>query len=390
MADQLLSTGLTIDDLETRLAAITVRLRAAISTVLDVSPNTDIGQLAQIFTEHDQQLAELLQEVFSSFDPDQATGQALDALCSITGTYRQAATFGTVAVTLGLDAITTVPAGTVFSVSGAPDNTWALSAAVTSVGAGNYAGSATAQTAGDVEALAGTLTVIVTPVAGLNSVTNASNATPGEERETDAALRLRRELEVTLAGSASVDSIRAAISALTGVLEVYVYENPLNVAVAPMPPHSIEAVFWTIYTGATLTALKTLIAAAIFTEKAAGIQAYGTSSELVTDAQGNDHTIGYTLADEQACDVEVTVTHESTWAGAAAVQTAIATWAAANLGIGDEVYRSQISGVVIDLQGVIDVSLVRLAIQPAGLAAGDLTITARQIATIASGDVTVL
>jgi len=44
-----------------------------------------------------EQLAELVQEVHASHDPDQATGRSLDAVSSITGTYRDDATFSTVA-----------------------------------------------------------------------------------------------------------------------------------------------------------------------------------------------------------------------------------------------------------------------------------------------------
>ena len=56
---------------------------------------------------------------------------------------------------------------------------------------------------------------------------------------------------------------------------------------------------------------------------------------------------------------------------------------------GVDVYRSRIIDWTMEVQGVLDVSLVRLAIPPAGFAAVDIPVDIREIATIASGDVVV-
>jgi uncharacterized phage protein gp47/JayE len=384
--DQLTATGLEIDDYATRVATVIAGLRASISPVLDVSTDQPTGQFIKIQTEQIQAIAELLQELHSAIDPDQATNRSLDAVSSITGTYRRAATHGSVTLTLTLGAAITVPAGSIASVSGDPDNQWILDEDVTSVAAGDYTGTATAATAGALQALAGTITIITTPVAGWTAVTNAADAVEGSEEETDTELRLRREIEVTTGGSTSVDSIAAAVSQVTGIIEVYCYENATNRVVAPMPPHSIEIVYWD---GGAAAADTDEITSAIFEEKTAGIQAYGTSSTIVEDSQGNEHTIGYTLADEQRILVEVDVNSDGTVADTA-LETAIETLVGAfgPPGIGDEVYRSKISAEVSDLDGVLNVVAVRLSIHPAAVAAADIIIGPREIATISSGDVT--
>jgi uncharacterized phage protein gp47/JayE len=109
----------------------------------------------------------------------------------------------------------------------------------------------------------------------------------------------------------------------------------------------------------------------------------------VEDSQGNEHTIGYTLADEQRILVEVDVNSDGTVADTA-LETAIETLVGAfgPPGIGDEVYRSKISAEVSDLDGVLNVVAVRLSIHPAAVAAADIIIGPREIATISSGDVT--
>jgi uncharacterized phage protein gp47/JayE len=389
MPDQLTSTGLEIDDYETRFANIVADLRSTISTVLDVSTDQPTGQFVQIQTEQIQAIAELLQELHSALDPDQATGQSLDAVCSITGTYRRAATFGSVAVTLNITGAVTVPAGSIAAVSGDPDNQWILDADVTGPGAA-VPGTMTAATAGQLTAPAGTLTVIVTPVAGWNSITNPLDAVPGAARETDTALRLRREVEVTTGGSTSVDAIQAACSQLTGMIQCICYENPYWYAAVPvtdatsMPPHSVHLVYWDGGGGAVTAAV---LAEEIFEEKAGGIQAYGATTETHTDTQGNDHVIGFTLATQIAVTIVININSDGTVAAGTLqtnVATAIAAYDESDLGIGDDVYISQISAVAVAVTGVLNV--VSMTLNGFGV---DLAIDPEEIATIAFGDITV-
>ena len=160
-----------------------------------------------------------------------------------------------------------------------------------------------------------------------------------------------------------------------------------------MPPNSIEAVYWDGGAGA---ADQETIGETILDQKPAGIKAYGTHYETITDSQGNDYEIGMTLADEQVIVVEVDLTQGDDYVGDAAIKADIVAWAA-SLGIGDDVYRSQISGIVLDIDpatgtssnGVANVSQVQLSVSPAAVGAADITIGAREIATISTGSITV-
>lgn len=386
MTDELTSTGLTIDDALTRRARTAGLLRAAISSKLDLSEDQPWGQLLGINNENEQSFAELLQEIYSGIDPDQATGQTLDAVCSITGTYRRAATAGTVTLTLTFSAAATVPAGSQVSDG---TQTWTIDADVVATGAGTEDGTATCDDTGSIEAPIGTLTTIVTPVANWTSVTNAAAAAAGLDRETDTELRLRREVELATGGSTSVDAIQAAVSPIEGVLEAVVYENESWRAVAPMPPHSVEVVFWTEKTGADLTALEVLLAAEIFEEKAGGIQAYGTTETTHTDTQGNDHQIGTTLATENVLELEYTLVVDGDFQSSAVFTAQVASELGAILSIGGDVYVSKLIDLGFNVTGVVNISQVRLRVKPSVVwLTTDITIGSRQIATIAAGDIT--
>jgi len=396
MTDELTSTGLNIDDYETVRALVVAELRASISSILDVSADQPIGQIVDINLEKRQELAELLQELHSAIDPDQASGQSLDGVCSYTGTYRDPATKGTVTLTLNLDATTTVPAGSIAAVTGDADNQWVLDADVTSTTAGDYQGTATASETGAIQALAGTITTIVTAVSGWNTVTNALDAANGDERETDTDLRVRREVELQQGGSATLGAIIAEVSAIDEVLAVVGYENTAWFVQDTMPPKSVEIVYWT---GSTpvVAATVTAIAEAIQSTKAAGIDAHGTDIDgdtpvetykTVTDDYGS-YDIGFTVAAPITIKLKYTLTTNADYPGPAAFKAEVAAWAAENLSIGDDVLYTKMIDVGYNVAGVDNLSL-ELGFDPPGWGTSDLTIGSREIAQISTGDIPIL
>lgn len=395
MTDELTSTGLNLDDFETVRALVVAELRSTISSILDVSADQPIGQLVNIVLEKRQELSELLQEIHSAADPDQASGQSLDGVCSYTGTYRDAATKGTVTLTLNLDATTTVPAGSIAAVTGDADNQWILDSAVTSTTAGDYPGAATASETGAIQALAGTITTIVTAVSGWNTVTNAADATPGEARETDTDLRVRREVELQQGGATTIGAIVAEVSAIDEVLAVVGYQNTAWYVQDTMPPKSVEIVYWAGTGTPVAAATVTAIATAIQNTKAATTEAYGTdidgigtTYETVTDDYGS-YDIGFTVASDQTVELEYTLTTDSDYPGDTAFKAAIAAWADANLSIGDDVLYTKMIDVGYNTVGITNLSL-RLRLSGGGWGTSDLTIGSREIAQISTGDITVL
>ncbi len=72
----------------------------------------------------------------------------------------------------------------------------------------------------------GTLTNIVTPIAGWNSITNLIPGNTGTLVETDAQLRIRRQNSIKLIGSATVEAITAGLlQKVPGVTSATVFEN---------------------------------------------------------------------------------------------------------------------------------------------------------------------
>lgn len=385
MTDQLTSLGLTIDSLETRLATVKAALRTSISPTLDLSPDQPDGQLLYIFLERLQAAMELLEEIYTILDPDSATGHALTYLSTLTGTQRRAASYGVVELRLTLDAAITVPAGSVANVLDQSTNRWATDEEVTSTGAGQYYVNATALTAGAIQALAGTITVISTPVAGWTAVTNLADATEGEEEETDTALRLRRELELTASGSTSVNAIRADLLALTGCDQCLVMENTTDSTDGDgRPAHSVEALVY----GSDPPLTDALVAETLWDSKAAGIETYGDDGANVEDSMGNLHWVAFNRATVVEIDVEVTLTTTASYAGDDAVKAAIVAVSDDYL-IGGDVIVSKIAAAAF-VVGVEDVTLTRVRYHAGSWGTSNLSILLREIAHIDVANITVI
>lgn len=79
---------------------------------------------------------------------------------------------------------------------------------------------------GPVACPANTLTTIVTPIAGWDTITNRFAGVTGRFIETDAELRIRRQNSIRLLGLATVEAIRARLlQQVSGVTSALVFEN---------------------------------------------------------------------------------------------------------------------------------------------------------------------
>jgi uncharacterized phage protein gp47/JayE len=163
-------------------------------------------------------------------------------------------------------------------------------------------GSLLSEENGPVAAAAGTLTDIVTPVAGLTAVTNPGDASLGTLLETDDALRRRYALGVYRLGAGTMPSIRAnLLQDIVGLTSLAVYENPTSVTDAEgRTGHSVEVV---IEGGDDAT-----IARRIFEIKAAGITSHGNTTINVAADDGYLHPIKFSRPELRWVWLRVTLT----------------------------------------------------------------------------------
>jgi uncharacterized phage protein gp47/JayE len=377
MSYGLLPTGLHPKTLEVLKEEIEAAEKANINPALNVSATSVLGQLNGIFASKLQELWDLGQSVYQAFDPEQATGSALDALSALTGTLRLRATRSRVTATVNLNAGTTLPAGSVASVSG-PGARFRTLEEVTNSGASpdDFPVLMRAEEYGPVVANAGTLTVIETPVSGWNSVTNVLDATLGRNLENDANLRLRREDEIRATGAGSFEAVLADLKAVENVKAVLLFENFTDITNGDgLPPKSFEAV--------VQGGLDQDIRDAIWETKPLGIRAFGTTSGTVTDSQGNTHTIEFTRPTVIPLHVAVTVVTNPLQFpidGEQQVKDAIVAHALANYTIGVSVILAGLYPPIMGVPGVKDITSLKVDNVTPPVASGNYVIGARQLA----------
>ena len=301
------ATGFTVKLLTEILTEIQTTQKNRIHPALDHSAEKSLGQMNGTFAEREALLWELLRVVMVQFDPDQAEGYLLEALCALTGTVRRAASRSLVDVSVNLDAAITLPLGSRANVKDQPTKVFRTTAAITSVLAGDYPGVCEGEVTGPLAAPAGTLTVITGPVAGWNSITNAEDAALGRVQDTDATLRERRAQELSRAGACTPDAIRADLLEVPGVEKVTVFENNTDFTDDDgIPAHSIEVL---IYDGVVPAVANNVLAQAIWDTRAP-TRTYGNASGTAVDSEGTSRTVSFSRPVAKNVYLTVTVDGE--------------------------------------------------------------------------------
>ncbi len=412
-------------------------LRNAFGASIDLGDRSIFGQIVGIFAERLSVLWELAQAVHSSQDPDKATGQSLDAICALTGTFRPPATKSTVVLTLTGNPATAIPtgsqaattstsksfdtladvtlvllddwAGTTAYVVGDRvtnnDNTYECITAGTSAGSGGpttededitdgtvhwtFLGAGTAaedvtassSDTGPITGFARDITTIVTSVSGWDGVINLLDATPGSDLASDEELRELREEELATPGTSTIDAIRAALLDIADMISVKVFVNNTDdTDVDGLPPHSIEALVrtsWVEDVTDDQIILDTLLA-----NVAAGIVTYGTTSGTAEDSQGTTHTVKFSRPTESSIyiDMDVTVDEDLFPAdGAQQIKEAIVLWGDAQ-DIGKDAVASAISARAFQIDGVLDVTQCFIDDAPAPASSATVVVGVRGLA----------
>lgn len=235
-----------------------------------------------------------------------------------------------------------------------------------------------------------TITIIKTPVFGLNSVTNPLAGVPGRNEETDSELRQRRLESVTIAGAATVDAIRAAIRQIEGVTTAIVVENDTNVTDGDgRPPKSFEVI---VEGGADQD-----IGDTIWASKPAGIESFGDVPVVVVDSEGQQHTVYFSRPEIVYIhfDVVYELYNEEMFPsnGEQAIKDAMVAYGE-SLDVGDNVLLQRFLGPIYNaVAGLANVTVTVATsvdgITPGAYTGNNVNITASQVAAFATSRISV-
>jgi uncharacterized phage protein gp47/JayE len=378
------STGWESKTLQDILADLEAAERATFGNTIDVSATSLWGELNGIISDRLEDLYQLGQAIYTGAFPDGASGASLDALCAITGIARNPPTFSVVSAVCSGTPGTVIPSGSRASVTGVGTKFATLGGTIG--GGGTVTLVFTAIETGPKIANAGTLTFIETPVSGWASVTNpADQYILGTDLESDAALRLRRELSLRALGGASIDAIRAGVFEVPNVTSAEVFENNTDVTDANgVPPHSFEVV---VFGGADQP-----IADKIFARKAAGIGTYGTTTQAVVDGSGDSHAVKFSRPATLNVYVVQTVYVDASAPAniAALVAAAIVAYGDVNYRVGSDVIaQALVPGIFRCDPSILDAPTPFIGTAPAPVTSTTLAVNNHQIADLDTSRVSV-
>lgn len=289
------ATGVYVPHFQDVLAYFQQQYQAIYGADVNLDPDTQDGQWVSVIASAVNDTNMTIAATYQAYSPSYAQGVGLSSVVKINGIRRLTASTSTVIVTCA------GVAGTDVSNALVGDNlslgtVWQLPAGVIIPYQGQVEATATCTVMGSIIADVGTITQIITPIPGWQTVTNDVPAVIGQPIETDAQLRRRQTQSVANPSQTVVVGIQGAIENLPGVQRVMIYENPTNAADANgIPAYSMAAV---VEGGDAQS-----IGQAIALRKTPGSPTYGTTKLIVYDSRGIPSQINY----YQLMQVSITV-----------------------------------------------------------------------------------
>lgn len=298
LAAQITPTGIIAPGYSDILATLILSFKNIFGSDVYLGADSQDFQMLAVFAQAISDNNQMSVATYNSFSPATAQGAGLASIVKLNGLKKLSASNSTVDVTIVGQAGTQITAGVVQDTLG---KKWNLPASVTIPFGGSIVVTATAVDLGDIPAAANTVTKIVTPFFGWQTVTNANPATLGAPIESDAKLRRRQSVSTALPALTVLDSTIAAIANLQGVQRYKGYENDTGATDSDgVPAHSIAIVV----EGGDVQE----IVDAIGKKKTPGTPTYGTTSGIFIDARGISKTINYFALAETVVTVEVDIT----------------------------------------------------------------------------------
>lgn len=350
MPDILDSSGLQVKSRTEILTELEGAMRSIYGQDINLESNSPDGQLVNVYAQAAVDLRELIQDVFSSYDPDQAQGVSLDQRVVINNIVRKGGTFTIQPIEIvvdrtvtlnGLDADFNNIDGSGYTIQDDAGNQFILIDSIV-LAAGTHTVNFRSRAIGGVNTTVSTITTPVTIVLGVTSVNNPSGPLQvGQDEETDAELRERREASVALGSTGYLNGLLGAVLNLDGVTEAQIYENVLDTTdVNGIPPHSI----WLIVEGGA----NTDIADEIYGRKSFGCGMKGGTTVDIITVSGATFTAKFDRPVDE--DLYIRFDIQTTVPGQVFDQTSIKEYMVANLNfiIGEFAETSKVTASALE------------------------------------------
>ena len=222
MALEFTPEGVTIDTFDDIYNRLADGIKGIYGADIDLSQNTPDGQRLGIIAKEildGQSFGALL---YSQLDVDFSFGSFQDVICKIAGVFRSPAKRSQADIDIVVSTDLTLEAG--YTIEDDNGQKW-LTDSDNTLNAGANVITVFADTFGEIQAEADTITTPITIILGVDSVTNPLPATVGVDEESDEQVRIRRNKSLQKPAYSTLGSILAKMGQLEGVTDFAGYEN---------------------------------------------------------------------------------------------------------------------------------------------------------------------
>ena len=260
------------------LAGVQADQNAAFGGNLNPALETPQGQLASSLAAIIGNANDIFVQLTQQMDPAYAGGRMQDGIARIYFLERKPAQPTAVTATVTGAAGVVIPQG---SLAVATDgNLYAAVNAITIPVAGTIDAPFACTLTGPIPCLANSLNAIYKAIPGWDTINNAADGTPGTDVESREDFEFRREQSVFLNSVGGNPAVRAAVMAVSGVIDAYVIDNPTE---APVTVGGVTLAANALYVGVS-GGDPQLVAQAIWSKKSPGAPYYaGNTTETVYD-----------------------------------------------------------------------------------------------------------
>lgn len=389
--------SLIVPDTSAVLADVQNLFREVFGESLSVEASTPQGRLIEIIAAERKAVIEFNALISNQININTASGKFLDALGSLFGVRRMAATSTSVLASVTGIQGTVIPAGSQAKTT--EGDLFQAENAITIGENGTAEGYFVSVEKGAIPCPSGSLTQIISQLVGWETISNSVAPVIGNEPESDMDFRIRIG-NSRYSGVALIQAIRTALNAVENVRSYFLYNNPTGAAVqvdgVSVPAHSICLV---IDGGEDMA-----IGRALLDTVSAGCGYTAISGQsTVVDVPDNagvmtiEYPITFNRPQLKAIDAAISV-RPNTYTGedlSDAVKNAVLTWAAGGIPevdgikIGTRVTTFEIGAAVSNHIPSIFIEDVKICLHGGTPAYTPLDFTISQIANIPSENISV-
>lgn len=344
------TNGLVTQDL-TEIRNSLIAQFLSIYNLASIEQNSSDGQWLNILAQEKKDILDLVTTFYNNLDVDRVVGIPQQILYKLNGLTINAYTYSYVYINVlinsdvtlqGLDDNINNADGTGYTVKDGNGNRWIL-AETQDLAPGQYLLNFRAADLGAITALPNTINVMETVIKGVTSVNNpASNYITGNQGETAAQFRQRRNRAMSVPSQGFLDSIESQMLASPNITQCKVYDNKTNAEDANgIPAHGV----WVIVEGGTSDEIGTII----YNNIPPGIPMKGNKSETITKQNGNTETVYYDLPQDVPLYIRATLKAFNSTLDTAYIKTQLALQL--NYNIGEMAESANITTLLKDILG---------------------------------------